>query len=148
MWTLVVVEPDEAVYSTSKFVHRFGGVEIDPFLFDGSPEAFYPDVVLAAALAVHAHLDAMAAQQILPCFRGVLAALVGVANLRCSPQPHTVLHQLMAVVGRERVAELPAHDEATEDVDDGIQVHEAVLHGNVADVRAPHLVGSCDGHPA
>ena len=78
MWTLVVVEPDEAVYSTSKFVHRFGGVEIDPFLFDGSPEAFYPDVVLAAALAVHAHLDAMAAQQILPCFRGVLAALVGV----------------------------------------------------------------------
>ena len=55
MWTLVVVVLDEAVYSTAKLVHRVGGVEIDPFLLDGSPEAFYPDVVLAAALAVHTH---------------------------------------------------------------------------------------------
>ena len=59
MRTLVVVEFDETVYSSSMFVHCEGGIDVDPFLLDGSPEAFYPDVVLAAALAVHTHLDAM-----------------------------------------------------------------------------------------
>lgn len=54
----------------------------------------------------------------------------------------------MAVVCRERVAELPTHNEAAVDVDNGIQLHEAVFHGDVADVHAPHLAGSCDGHPA
>ena len=82
--TLVVVEFDEAVYSTSKFVHSVGRIEVDPFLFYGSPEAFNLDVVLAATLVVHTHLDAMACQQVLPRFCGVLAAMIGGDNFVCS----------------------------------------------------------------
>ena len=85
------------------------------------PEAFYPDVVLATALAVHAHIDAVACQQVLPRFCGVLAALIGIDDFGCSPQFHTVFHQFMAVVGRERAAEPQVHDEAAVDVYYGIQ---------------------------
>ena len=50
-----------------------GGIEVDPFLFDGSPEVFYPDIDHAADLAVHTHLDSIACQLAI-----ILASVVSV----------------------------------------------------------------------
>ncbi len=79
--TLVVVELNEAVYPTSKFVHCVGGIEVDPFLFDGSPEVFYPDIVHAADLAVHTHLDSIA------CQLAIILASFGKPSFSLTHQP-------------------------------------------------------------
>ena len=62
--------------------HIVLGVDVDILRLDGTPEAFYPDIVLASSPAVHADLDTEALTGGQPQTACILAALVGIDDLR------------------------------------------------------------------
>ena len=57
MAAAVVVILDVAPDALPQAWHVVLGVDVDMLRLDGTPEALYPDVVLAAATAIHADLD-------------------------------------------------------------------------------------------
>lgn len=97
MRSLIVVVAYPLVNSRSEFPDVVGRKEIDILLFDGSPEALYPDVVLAAAASVHGYLDVVPPQEALPFRRGVRPSLVRVDYLRGTVYVHAFLQQIVAV---------------------------------------------------
>lgn len=78
MGAAVVVVLDVVLDASPKNDHVVFGIQIDVFRLDGSPEAFNPNVVLAAPTPVHADLDAVLAACGDPLPARVLAALVGI----------------------------------------------------------------------
>ena len=66
MGAFVVVELDVVAYSLTQLHDRVGRIDRDVFLLDSAPEPLYPDVVLAAAPAIHADEDAVLFQEV-PC---------------------------------------------------------------------------------
>ena len=121
---------------------------------DGTPEALYPDVVLAAATAIHTDPDAEPLAGGQPLAARVLTALVGVDNVRCAMGFHGLPKHLDAVLLVQSVVQSPCHDTAAVHVYYRRKVHKPVQHRYVGDVDAPHLVGAADvksakqvGHP-
>ena len=84
MWPPIVVVFDILSDAVPEFAHSVHGVDVDIFCLDGSPKSLYPDVVLAAPSSVHAHADVVAGAGVNPQLAGVLAALVGIDDLRCA----------------------------------------------------------------
>ena len=76
----------------------------------------------------------MPRQLVLPHYYGVLVAIVGINDFSCTLHFDAVFHNLHAVVGRERVSELPAHNESSVYINDGVFVNEAVFWGAADDV--------------
>jgi len=72
---------------------------------------------LSVALAIHADADLQAGQRIHPVFTGVLAALVGVDDLRFSVLPYTIPKQLGLVFLLQGVGNLPADDKPAVEID-------------------------------
>ena len=60
MTPTVVVVLDVILDALPQKRHIVLGVDVDVLRLDGTPEAFYPDVVLASSAPVHADLDAKA----------------------------------------------------------------------------------------
>ena len=116
-------------------------VDIDILRLDGTPEALYPDVVLAASTAIHADPDAESLASGQPQAARILAALVGVDDLRramgfrCQPEHRNT------VLLVQRVVQSPCHDTAAVHVYYRRQVHEPVKHRYIGDVNAPDLIG-------
>ena len=117
-------------------------VDVDMLRLDGTPEALYPDVVLAAAAAIHADPDAESLACGQPLAARILAALVGVDDLRCAMGFHSHAKHLYAVPLVRRVVQPPGHDTVAVDVHYRRQVHEPVQHRYIGDVNAPDLIGT------
>ena len=154
MAATVVVILDVVPNALSQARHVVLRVDIDILRLDGTPEALYPDVVLAAAAAIHADPDAESLTGGQPQVARILAALVGVDNLRSTMGFHSQLEHLDAVLLVKRVVQSPGHDTAAVHVYYRREVHEPVKHRYIGDVNAPDLVGACDvkttqqvGHP-
>ena len=60
------------------------GCEVDALVFDAAPEPFHEDVVMVAALSVHADPDAMIFENACEGITGELDTLIGVEDLRRS----------------------------------------------------------------
>ena len=78
-------------------------VDVDMLRLDGTPEALYPDVVLAAAAAIHADPDAESLTYGQLQAARILAALVGVDDLRRAMGFHGLPKHLDAVLLVKRV---------------------------------------------
>ena len=89
-------------------------VDVDMLRLDGTPEALYPDVVLAAAAAIHADFDAESLAGGQPQAARILAALVGIDDFRCPMGFHGQSEHLDAVLLVQRVVQSPCHDTAAE----------------------------------
>ena len=100
MGAFVVVELDVVAYPLTQLHDRVGRIDIDVFLLDSAPEPFYPDVVLAAAPAIHADEDAVLFQEVFPCLCCILRALVAVDDLRRTELADTFFEHLVHVVSR------------------------------------------------
>ena len=100
MGAFVVVELDVVAYPLTQLHDRVGRIDIDVFLLDSAPETFYPDVVLAAAPAIHADEDSVLFQEVFPCLCCILRALVAVDDLRRTELADTFFEHLVHVVGR------------------------------------------------
>ena len=117
-------------------------VDVDILHLDGTPETLYPDVVLAAAAAIHTDPDAESLTCGQPLAARILAALVGIDDLRCAMGFHGHLEHLYAVLLVQRVVQPPGHDTAAVDVHYRRQVYEPVQHRYIGYVNAPDLIGT------
>ena len=124
MAAAVVVILDIAPDAQSQARHVVFWVDVDILHLDGTPKTLYPDVVLAAAAAIHADPDAefLACGQ--PLAARILAALVGIDDLGRPMGFHGHLEHLYAVL----LVQPPGHDTAAVDVHYRRQVHEPVQH--------------------
>ena len=142
MAAAVIVILDVVPNALSQARHVVLRVDIDILRLNGTPEALYPDVVLAAAAAIHADPDAESLASGQPQAARILAALVGVDDLRramgfrCQPE------HLNTVLLVQRVVQSPCHDTAAVHVYYRRQVHEPVKHRYIGDVNAPDLIGA------
>lgn len=55
-------------------------LQVDLFVFDGSPQSFYEDIIQAPASAVHADVDPVILQNVSEILVSVLRPLVGVED--------------------------------------------------------------------
>ena len=114
-------------------------VEIDVFVFQTSPQALDEHIVQSTSSSVHADLDVCLEEMLEKHLARELRSLIGVEDRR---RPAT--ERLGKHAGTEAsvlgVGDVPSQDVATEPIDDRSAVHEAPLHRDVGDVRAPDMV--------
>ena len=145
MTSTVVIILDIVSDSLPKKRHIVIGVDVDILRLDGTPEAFYPDVVLAASVSIHTDLDAEAltgGQQQTAC---ILTALVRVDDLRRTVGFHNQAKRFYTVLLVQRIVQSPGHDTATVEIYYRREVHEYVPHRNIGNVDAPEMVRTGDG---
>lgn len=144
MWPGLVVERQVARQALMRSLSRLVGVQIDLLVFDTFPESFHKHVIAPAPFAVHADLNAVVGQQ--PCERlaGELAPLIGVEDLGTAILRDGLSYGLKAEVRRERIGQPPRQHPATRPVQDGEEIHEAALHGNIRDICRPDVIGTTD----
>ena len=84
MESSLVVVPEVPVERLFQVVSVLEGGEVDALVFDAAPEPLHEDVVMVAALAVHADPDVMFFENACKGLTGELDALVGIENVRRS----------------------------------------------------------------
>ena len=82
MWPAIIVILNEFGNSFAELMPVICRIQINVFLFDSTPETFYPNIILASASAIHADTDMMLLQTLYPIFTGILTALVGIYYFR------------------------------------------------------------------
>ena len=80
----MIVMPEVPVERLLQVSAILKGSEVDALVFDAAPEPFHEDIVMVAALAVHADPDAMLLENACESLTGELDALIGVEDLRRS----------------------------------------------------------------
>lgn len=145
MAAFVVVSPDVVVDSLACLLNVVVLCQISLLVLEGAEPALDHDVVSPAALAVHALPDVVIFQELLVFTAGELAPLIRVEDNR--------LGHLEGLPERrddhacvKRIVYLPADDVAAVPVDDGRQIQESVLDGNVGDINGPCLIGPVDNY--
>ena len=78
----LIVVPEVPVERLLQVVSILEGCEVDALVFDAAPEPFHEDVVMVAALAVHADPDTVFLENACKGFTGELDTLIGVEDLR------------------------------------------------------------------
>jgi hypothetical protein len=121
--------------------------EIHMFILDRPPEAFDEDVVQCSTPAIHADANAGLFQRLCKRRGGKLYALICVKDFRATLRQGR-LQGIETEQSIQRIGELPGDDVATEPVQDGDEIHEALCHRNVSNVGAPYLIGMLNRHPA
>ena len=121
-------------------------LEIDGFLFQGSPQALDEDVVHAPTAPIHRHPNACLSQRGDPGRSGELRSLIGVHDLGRPEAGDGVLKCLYAEVRVHRIAEPPVQHLARGPVHDRDQIQEAALHRDEGDIGTPDLVRPVDDH--
>src|SRR5690606_33595154 len=61
-------------------------------------------------------------------------------DFRFSMSFHGIPHDISAPFGAHRIGNVPSHDLAAIDINDGKHIHKPAEHGNVGDVRLPDLI--------
>ena len=147
MEPLLIVVPEVPVKRLSQVSPILEGGEVDALMFDTAPEAFHEDIVMVAALAVHADPDAMMLENIGEGFTGELDTLIRVEDFRRSMTLQGLLQSINAEVSVQGVRDAPGQHLASVPVHDGHQVHEAPGQRRIRDIGGPHLVGPVDPAP-
>ena len=80
----LIVMPEVPVERLLQVSAILEGSEVDALVFDAAPEPFHEDVVMVAALSVHADPDAMIFENACEGLTGELDTLIGVEDLRRS----------------------------------------------------------------
>lgn len=80
----LVVVPEVPVERLLQVVSVLEGGEIDTLIFDATPETLHEDVVMVAALAVHADPDAMRFENTCEDLTGELGTLISIEDFRRS----------------------------------------------------------------
>ena len=76
MRTLGVVVRYILPNAIAQFLHAISWSNVDVFLLDSPPEAFYLNVALTSSLSIHANPDAVPLKQVLPSLGRIQDALV------------------------------------------------------------------------
>lgn len=119
-------------------VHR------DLLVFDALPPSLDEHVVPPTDFSIHADLDTVVGQQPRQRLARELAPLIGVEDIGTAILRDGLSYGLKAEVRRERIGQPPRQHPATRPVQDGEEIHEAALHGNIRDICRPDVIGTTD----
>lgn len=144
MFAMVVVKVKVFFKTIVQFQPVAVRTQVNVLVLDAPPEPFDKYVVQRPAFSVHADGDIPVLQHLRELPGGELAALVRVEYIGLSPPLQCCHQRLLAKPDPHRVGQGPRQHIAAEPVHHGAEVHEAVLHGHVGDVRGPDLVGALD----
>jgi hypothetical protein len=120
-------------------------MQVEVVVFDGPPQPFNEDVVLASAASVHADSDPMVLEDLCESVAGKLGSLIRVEDLRFAVELHSLLEGLIAEIRVQGVGDAPGEDLAAVPIHDRHQIHKPTFHGNVGDISGPHLIRVIDG---
>ena len=113
--------------------------EVDLLLLHRPPEPLEEDVVERSATFMHGHSHAALDQAAREGSCRELGSLVSVEDLGRCPAERCV-QGLDAEGPRQRVRQPPGKNVAAEEIHDGSEVEEPVLHWDGGDVARPHMV--------
>jgi hypothetical protein len=82
MSALVVVKAHPFLQAVAQLGATAEGMQVKVIVFDGPPQPFNEDVVLASAATVHADVDAVVFENLGETGAGKLGALIGVEDVR------------------------------------------------------------------
>ena len=145
MGALLVKEAEVGLKPLSEISNTVVGVQVNMLVLYRSPEPFNEDVVHPSSFAVHTNFNVVGLQDAGELLAGELTPLVGVKDLGPAVLGNGLFKRLGAKVCGHGVRQSPRQDFARGPVHHRHQVGKALGHGNVRDVRAPDLVGSCNG---
>lgn len=140
MLSPVVVIVDEPGQPLSQHLAVHGWTNIDIFLFECTPEAFYPNVVKRPAFPVHADGDILAFKILYPSWTRKLRSLVRVYNLRLAMHGDCFTKHIQAVFGIQRIVNVPANNIPAIYINDSRQVKESFCHWYVRDIDTPYMI--------
>ena len=143
-----VVFAEERAQALVEFVHRFIAADEDVVILYCAPKPLDHDVVQCSAFAVHADSYPPAVQNSGERVAGILAALVGIEDLRHAFGLQSLLQAIDAKRRIQTVTELPADHIAARPINHSSQVNMAIAQRNVGDVRAPDMVAALDLKPS
>jgi hypothetical protein len=143
-----VVETHVAGNRCLGLAHSPVGFQVNLLVFDAAPESLHKHVVAPATFAVHADLNAALFECVRERLAGELAALVGIENHRRSIPGDRLVKRLQTELDVHRDRHAPGEDSAARPVHHRCELHEPPLHGDVADIHRPHVVGALDGQTA
>ena len=136
----VVVVANVFLNAFIQFKTIIGWIEVNVIVFQRSPEPFDPYIVQGSSLAVHRDLYPLGLEVLGPEGTGVLAALVRVQDLRFTVRSNGFLQDFPAPGGGQRVADAPSDDFTAVYIHDCSQIHKAVTHRDVGDIRTTDLI--------
>lgn len=116
-------------------------INIDQLSFQTAEPTLNHDVVGPAGLAVHALPDPQRLEEGFIAVTGKLTALVRVEDGGNAATLHRRAYSVQNGRCFQRVGQFPTHDFPAEPIDNGGQVHMAMLHFDVGNVDGPDLIG-------
>src|SRR5512135_756510 len=139
MGTLLVVEPEVGPQPRLQLWHTLILLDVYVFVFHAPPQPLHEHVVQRPPPTVPAHRDPGLLQAVGVLPRRELRSLVGVEDLRPAHRQR-LLERLQAEPPLQRVRQPPREHVPAVPVDHCRQVHEAMPHRHIRDVRTPNLV--------
>ena len=140
-----VVEIEVPGQSHAEFGGRFVGMQIHVLVFDAAPQTLHEHVFYPSSLAVYADRDAVVLEHVGERLGSELGPLVGVEDLWYSKALYSLPQGLDANVSVQGVRRSPRQHPTRMPVQDGHQIHEALGHQDIRDIRRPDLVRLLDG---
>ena len=126
----------------------FKAVQVNAFILQRPPQTLDHRVVDPPTLAVHADLDLDLdlgrGQHVDPRTAGELPTLVGVEDLRSAIFGDCLFYGLHTEVSIHPIGQPLSQHFAAEPVHDRHKIQEAAPHGDVGNIRTPHLVWTVD----
>ena len=115
-------------------------IQVDVLVLGAPPQPLNKDVVDGLALSVHADPDIFFLQQGDIRLNTELAPLVAVQDLGLTMDEYSFGDDPDDPIRRHAVAQYLSDHLSGIDIDDGIQIHDALAHRHIGDVYGPHLV--------
>ena len=140
MGPLAVVQADILLQRPAQFSGSAVLPRIDFLRLEGAEPTLNHDVVGPAALSVHALADMEFLQKLPVILTGELAALVRVQDARYTELFHRLAYRFQNRLGGQGVRQPPPHNLSAVPVDDGGQVHMALVHLDIGNVNGPDLI--------
>ena len=130
----MVVKPEVHPQAEFGVLHRMVLLYIHLLIFHRAPQPFDEYVIQRPPSAIHADGYVMLFQHTGKGFRGELAALVAIENLRSAVFVQGVLQSLNAKARIHCVGESPGQHATAEPIDNRDQVGESSAYPNIGDV--------------
>ena len=145
MGSFGIVEGEIFTQSLGDLGHALVVLEIDFLILDTSPESLHEDVIPAPPSSIPTDADVFLFESVGEILTCELTALIAVEDVGLGA-PECSLQGCNAEKAVQCVGEFPRKHIAAEPVHYGHEINKAVLHPDVGDVGAPHLVGTLYGH--
>jgi hypothetical protein len=118
----LMVVVDVVLNAPSKLKTIIDGMQINIIVLQRFPKSFNPNIIQSPSFAIHGYSYPFLFKVFNPKCTGILATLVAIYNLRFTIRSNSYLQNIFTPLGTHRVADDPANNLATVNINDGRHV--------------------------